>query len=139
VTKNAQPWKEVEHTADWALLVTGSDRGGLFKNAAMGMLDLIGGEPNPEAQPQQWQIEVEAVDWETLLVDWLTELLILIEENNVVIANVDIQKFKAFQLRAEVDGRASQGFKKHIKAVTFHNLNVQATKDGYETTIVFDV
>jgi SHS2 domain-containing protein len=134
-----QPWKEVEHTADWALLVTGSDRRALFKNAARGMLSLIGGEPAPDARPQQWSVQVEAADWEMLLVDWLTEILIRIDEDHVVISDVYIHDFEAFQLQAQIVGRQSVGFNKHIKAVTFHNLEVQAAEQGYETTIVFDV
>lgn len=134
-----QPWKEVEHTADWSLLVTGTDRRTLFENAAMAMLSLIGGEPVPDAQPQHWQIRAEASDWEMLLVEWLTEILIRIEEDHVLISEIDILDFEAFRLQAKIEGRRSQGFNKHIKAVTFHNLDVQATEDGYETTIVFDV
>lgn len=133
------PWEEVEHTADWALLVRGSDRHALFENAARGMLELIGGDPRTDAPIQTWRVRVEAADWETLLVDWLTELLIRIEEDHVLITEVEIQGFDPYQLQATVQGQPSQGFYKHIKAVTFHNLVIQSTQEGYETTIVFDV
>jgi SHS2 domain-containing protein len=139
MSASTPPWKEVEHTADWALLVRGGDRRELFENAARGMLELIGGEPTADASTQSWRLMVEASDWETLMVEWLTELLFHIEADLVLITGVQIQRFDAYRLQATIEGRSSQGFHKHIKAVTFHHLDIHPTRDGYETTIVFDV
>lgn len=139
MSANTPPWNEVEHTADWALLVRGGDRRELFENAARGMLELIGGEPAADASTQSWRLKVEASDWETLMVEWLTELLFRIEEDFVLITEVQIQQFDAYRLHATIEGRSSHGYHKHIKAVTFHRLDIHPTPDGYETTIVFDV
>jgi len=38
-----------------------------------------------------------------------------------------------------VRGAAAERLDKVIKAVTYHNLSIRQTAEGYETTIVFDV
>lgn len=132
-------WEEIDHTADWALHVRGEDLRTLFENAARGMISLIGGEADPVQPPVDRSIELQAFDWEVLLVKWLAELLYLIEDEGIVFTSVDVQRVKDFSLRAEVSGIPGGRFSKYIKAVTYHNLVIRRTANGYETTIVFDV
>jgi SHS2 domain-containing protein len=42
-------------------------------------------------------------------------------------------------LEAEVQGGPVPELVKHIKAVTYHNLEIIETAEGLEVTIVFDV
>ncbi|HEC22420.1 MAG TPA: archease [Chloroflexi bacterium] len=131
-------WEEIEHTADWALHVYGADLRMLFENSAGGMLSLIDGEADPQGTPFRQIIELEAPDQETLLVDWLNELLYLIEEG-MLPTEVTIRRITGQELEAEVTGGPARNLKKHIKAVTYHNLSIRRTSEGYETTLVFDV
>jgi SHS2 domain-containing protein len=132
-------WQEVDHTADWALRVWGGDLRALYEHAALGMLELAGGEPDAAGARIVRTVTLSAPDAETLLVDWLTELLILIEDEGLVFDQVDVHRADGHSLEAAVSGRPGGGFAKHIKAVTFHNLQIACTDDGCETTIVFDV
>jgi SHS2 domain-containing protein len=43
------------------------------------------------------------------------------------------------RLEATVWGGPTSSQWKHIKAVTFHDLEIVKTEDGYEVTVVFDV
>jgi SHS2 domain-containing protein len=133
------PWEEIEHTADWALRVWGEDRRALFENTARGMLSLIGGEPVTDSPSFNETIELRVGDWETLLVDWLSELLYRIESRGVVITKVAVHSVADLRLRADVCAVLGANLNKHIKAVTYHNLAIQQTPQGYEVTIVFDV
>jgi SHS2 domain-containing protein len=135
----SQPWEEINHTADWAIRVQGENVRALFENTARGMVSLIEGAADPELPLQSHEVSVQSVDWETLLVDWLTEILYLIEEEVLVCEQINIHKIEPFSLTGTVSGRAGGSFKKHIKAATYHNLSVKEVKDGYETVIVFDV
>lgn len=132
-------WQEVDHTADWALRVWGDDRRALYENAALGMLDLIGGEADPAGPRIARTFTLTAPDSETLLVDWLTELLILIEDEGIVFDEVEVRRADDCSLKASAGGRPGGAFTKHVKAVTYHNLDVRCADDGCETTIVFDV
>jgi len=135
---NDHPWEEIDHTADWALRVWGEDLRTLYENAARGMLSLIGGELLADA-PLSRIFELRAGDWETLLVDWLSELLYLIEDESVIITEVAVQRVADLALTAEVRGGPGKNLNKHIKAVTYHNLAIQNAPQGYMVTLVFDV
>ena len=43
------------------------------------------------------------------------------------------------RVEATVHGGRARALQKHIKAVTYHNLEVRETAGGLEVTIVFDV
>ena len=42
-------------------------------------------------------------------------------------------------LKVQMEGTQIVSAEKAIKAVTYHNLRIERTKEGFETTIVFDV
>lgn len=132
-------WEEVDHTADWALRVRGADLRSLFEHAAQGMVSLIGGQADPAQPVLERDYNLRAPDLETLLVDWLSALLYAIEDDGIVFAQIAVKKVADLTLEARAAGRPGGGFEKHIKAVTFHNLEVRRTLSGYETVIVFDV
>lgn len=132
-------WEEIEHTADWALRVRGEDLRALFENAARGMVSMIGGHASPTGVDVHETFSLHAPDWEILLVDWLTELLYLIEDQQVVFTHIAVHHVADFSLEAEVTGKTNGRFDKYIKAVTYHNLAIRQTETGYETVIVFDV
>lgn len=133
------PWVEIDHTADWALKVAGSDLPRLFEHAAKGMVALIGGKPERQQPVFEKNIKVQAPDLETLLVDWLTELIYLVEDDHIIFSEIMIESFDDLTLNAHVKGQSGSDIEKHIKAVTYHNLNIEHNDDGYSTTIVFDV
>lgn len=138
-TTTSGGWEEIDHTADWALRVWGQDLRSLFENAARGMVSLIEGQAAPHQQATHYTFELKAPDWEILLVDWLTELLTLIEDAGIVFSHIHIERIDDLTLVAQASGQSGGNFKKYIKAVTFHNLAIQHTPTGYETVIVFDV
>jgi SHS2 domain-containing protein len=132
-------WEEIPHTADLSLRVWGKDLRALFENAARGMLDLMGGIPIENLPVSEKFYSLHAPDWETLLVDWLTELLYLAEDGEVLVGAVDVIEVDDLCLRASVSGWPDGRYDKLIKAVTYHDLSIVSTERGYEVVIVFDV
>jgi SHS2 domain-containing protein len=63
---NDSLFEEIDHTADWALQVSGADFSALLQNAAMGMLKLIRAEAVPGPGVKK-VIHLEASDGESLL------------------------------------------------------------------------
>ncbi len=134
-----ESFEEVEHTADWALRVWGTTLPEFFVNAARGMYSLLGAKRRPDSVVYH-PITVEAPDWESLLVAWLNELLYLTESRDEVFDQFDIPAITGTHLQACVAGGTAAGpMMKYIKAATFHNLRIERTDEGFETTIVFDV
>ena len=97
------PWEEIDHTADWALRVTGRSLPALFENAARGMLSLIGGEVGP-GQPYRRTITLQAPDRIVLLVDWLNELLYFMENDDVLFTEIGVRRLADTALEAQVSG-----------------------------------
>lgn len=131
-------FQEIEHTADWALRVRGQTLPELFINAAAAMYAITVDAPTIAPQVERL-VEVSGVDAETLLVNWLNELLYLTEVEGLVFGQFELLEFAPEHLRALARGQADAPLRKHIKAVTFHNLRIVSTAHGYEVTIVFDV
>jgi SHS2 domain-containing protein len=134
-----KPYKEIPHTADWALLVWGRTSADLFANAARGMYDLMGGEPESASEPQPRLVTLEANDLESLLVAWLNELLYLTESEGLLFEDFETRLDGQTRLEARLAGRPAAAQKKQIKAATFHNLQITRSGNGVEATIVFDV
>ena len=81
--KNSESgYKELAHTADWALKVWAPDLGGLFIQAAQGMYALMGLTLD-EMPCDEYIFEVNGHDAEGLLVSFLEELLYQAEMHGV--------------------------------------------------------
>jgi SHS2 domain-containing protein len=129
----------VDHAADWAVRVTGSDLSQLFRQAALAMSSLLVDDLASIRINRVIHFESEADDPETLLVDWLTELAYYAETEQVVFREFEINTATATRLTAIARGGRAQELQKHIKAVTYHNLEIISSEEGLEATIVFDV
>ncbi len=130
-------FNEIQHTADWALEVRTPDIAGLFQQAALGMNWLMGLTLEPDLRIEH-RITASAADYESLLVAFLNEILFEMEVNSTGFDIFDVQ-LDGFNLVANLEGAPLKTIKKTIKAVTYHNLKIHQTRDGFETTIVFDV
>jgi SHS2 domain-containing protein len=132
-------FEEIEHTADWALRVRGQDLAGLFVNAARGMTSLLVQELVGIPLEIEKHFELEAGDAESLLVNWLSELAYWTEAEGVVFGEFKLHHITQTHLQATVQGGPVAYLQKHIKAVTYHNLEIVEVADGLEVTVVLDV
>lgn len=128
----------VEHTADWALQVRGHDFAGLLLSAAWGMNSLLVADLTTVRPAQERSLDVTAFDRESMLVEWLGELAYLAERDGFVACAFELDSVSPERLQARLRGDTVE-LQKHIKAVTYHNLEVRQTAAGLEATIVFDV
>jgi len=131
-------YEEVEHTADVAIRAFGRDLPELFANAAYGMFDLLADMEKLHPTIER-EVSLEASDLETLLVDWLDELLYLREAHDEVYKEFEISTLSPPELRAVAKGGKRFVPRMDIKAVTYHDLKIEKTEEGYVATIVFDV
>jgi SHS2 domain-containing protein len=129
----------VEHTADWALQVRGRDLPHLLLSAAWGMNSLLVDDLATIEPVLERNLDVEAFDVESLLVEWLSELAYLAERERFIACEFDLESASEERLQARLRGDIVPALQKHIKAVTYHNLEVVATPEGLEATVVFDV
>ena len=134
---NDSGYREIEHTADWMLEVWAPTLPGLLEQAARGMYSLSGVDIK-EGNRSSTSFELRARDPETLLVRFLAELLYYVERENIAFDKYELEH-SGEVLKARLEGAEIISMKKEIKAVTYHNLEVQQHERGLEASIVFDV
>lgn len=132
-------FEEIEHTADWALRVRGHDLRELLVNAARGMSRLLVPDLTLISTDVERRFDLDALDAESLLVEWLSELAYWAEAEMLVFREFDLRQVTPSHLEAVVRGGRAPNLQKQIKAVTYHNLEIITTDNGLETTVVFDV
>ena len=132
-------FEEVDHTADKALRVFGASLTELFLSAAAGLTHLMASDVSDISTEIEKSIELEAIDAESLLVEWLSELAYWAESEMLLFKKFRIQKATSIYLKAKVFGGKTSMLEKQIKAVTYHDLKIIKTAEGLEATIVFDV
>lgn len=133
-------YREVEHTADRALWVWGQSVPALFVGAARGMVSLMN-DPDREGRvATQWRIvSLEALDRESLLVEWLNELLYLAESEGLLLCAFEIESLTDTTLEGRAGGVPAEEIKGDIKAATYHDLALEENEGGWSTLITFDV
>lgn len=130
-------FEEISHTADWSVRVWAPELPSLFVEAARAMNALAGVKPGTGARLTR-TFEAQAPDPEGLLVAFLSELVYYQEQENLTFDTFDLRMGSGW-LKVQMEGTEAASVDKAIKAVTYHNLKIEKTKDGVETTIVFDV
>ena len=134
------PYREIEHTADWSLEVWAPALEALFVDAAQGMYALAGARAAPDSgEGERQTVELQAEDYEALLVGWLQEWLYRTEMLGQVFEAFQIHRLTPTGLSGSAVGRPAAHLDKLIKAVTYHNLKISSTAEGFAATIVLDV
>ena len=130
-------YKEVSHTADWAILVWGKDIESFFFDAAQGMYSLMGIHADSSVKKNN-SLTIQGDDLESLLVDFLSELLFIVENERSMYDEIKLV-VEGNILKAQLTGHGILSFQKLIKAVTFHKLEISKPDDLFQAEIVFDV
>jgi SHS2 domain-containing protein len=137
-----QAFEVVEHTADIGIRVRATDLPNLFVTAAQGLTSLIT-EPATVNPTETREIRLEAEDRESLLVEWLNELIYLTEAQGIVFAQYEIDEMSDTTLSGRASGEPidikKHAPKIHVKACTYHELKVEKTAFGWFAQVIFDI
>lgn len=140
MAKGKAGFEEVSHTADLEIRVFAQDLETLFKEAGKGMFSLCGIEGLDRGISSVKQsISLDAMDYEGLLILFLEELLYRLTEDYMYFETDSIDIINEYALKAKLSGTQIKTYQRDIKAVTYHNLNIQRTDNGYSVNIVFDI
>lgn len=138
------------HTADLKIRAFGSSLNELFSHAVIGMFQSI----QPKAAACQYKnnrlvcttldkhrtVALHNTDVSHLLVDFLSEALFLSDIHNEAYLDAAVTIDDTYTLHATLSGIVIEGFEVvEIKAVTYHDLSIEQTDEGWQATIVFDI
>lgn len=137
-----ETFRVLEHTADIGFEAFGKTRAKVFANAGRAlqslMVDLSSIVPREEMQ-----IEVEGADPGSLLVNWLSEILYRIDAegrlfNDFSINSIGDRSLSAVS-RGEPFDRARHQVNLQVKAITYHQLALVETPDGWRAQVYVDI
>ena len=131
----------IDHTADVGIVAYGADIKQAFANAAKALFSIIT-EPEDIQEVLYRDIKISATDQESLLVQWLNELIYLFDTENILFKRFDIAHLSHTRLKARIYGenvdKSKHELKTGVKATTYHMLKIDKD-DGYKVQVLFDL
>ena len=144
-----EPYRELDHTADVALEISGHTLPELFINSVKGLFHLIAppltAAVTPEVISLDWHpetVELNAASHEDLLIHWLNEFIYNFFEKRVYPQKAKIIYLTENNLRAEICFARYRGADDNlleVKAATYHRLKISRRGGSYQATVIFDV
>lgn len=128
----------VPHTADIRLKVDAPDRQSLFREALLGITEILCQSRSAETTRER-QITIDAPDITLLLVDFLNEALTLVHVDRINYEEVEFRELGSTRLDARLRGRPITRWRRDVKAVTYHEAEVVERDGVWSTMIVLDI
>lgn len=137
-----QQFRILEHTADVGFEAFGSTREEAFVNAARALFYLIVELDTIDPREEVW-VQVQGADPESVLVNWLSELLYLQDAEGWLFRDFEIQSLHDDSLSALARGekfqRSRHQAKLLVKAITYHQLALEKTPRGWRAQVYVDI
>ena len=135
-------FRVLEHTADIGFEAFGSTREETFANAARALFSLVV-DLSAIIPREEVTVSARGPDPEALLVDWLSELLYLHDAEGWLFRDFEFRRLEDDALiavaRGEKINRARHPIKLLVKAITYHQLSLQKTPQGWRAQVYVDI
>lgn len=130
----------INHTADLKIKGFGKTKKKLFLNLLKAMIECQKAKMKEEEKPKVRKIRIKSLNLETLLVDFLNEIIYLSQINKEIYPEANFKKFSTKEIEAELVGRPVERFGEDIKAVTYHGLKIEKIEENiFQATVLFDI
>lgn len=136
-------FRYIDHTADRGVEATASALPELFEAVAHAAFSLMADPPAVQPSIERvWKLQAD--DLESLLVEWLRELLFAFEVDGVFWVDFRVEQVEETRaaLKATTLGVPVSDVKLHgavVKAATYHGLEVRRTNSTWHAQVIFDV
>lgn len=132
-----------DHTADIGIKAYGRDLNEAFENAALAVFEVITDTSKVEPKESR-DIEIDGMDLENLLYRWIESLLVYYDSELLLFGKFKVKiDLENLRLKAIVWGEKFNPDKHErrtvVKAVTYHEMSIVKTNNGYELTFVVDI
>ena len=132
----------IDHASDVGIIAYGTDAEELFSNAALALFSLIT-EPESVEEKLHLDLEISSEDRDSLLVEWLNELIYLFDVKHILFNRFDIENLTHNELKATCYGEGFDPMKHKIKigvkAATYHMLKLGKDGGRYKAQIILDI
>ena len=141
---NNKKYELLEHPSELRFRIYGKTIEELFSNAAEAMADVLATRDKRQVKKTKKEImKIQSIDINSLLVDFLSEILAKSQINKCAYLISDIEiNASCLMLRASCACFPVEHFNEDIKAVTYQDLNVRQINPPagrWQTVLVFDI
>ena len=138
---NMDAYETFSTTADVGIRIRGRGYEELFQNALKGLnLLTLGCQPTAAVSPSQYPFEFHGDGPENILVNLLSEILFLQQNQNKITTGITFKEISAAYLKADLLTIPAEGEAElEIKSVTYHNLKINEKNGLLSTEIIFDI
>jgi SHS2 domain-containing protein len=138
----SEPFEILDHTADTGFRAWGVTVAELFENSAHAMM-AIAADPSTVHSRAEKNIAVQGEDYESLLVNWLSEILYLFDTNSFAPKDFRVDEITPTYLKARLVGETRDPSRHPwtliIKAVTYYELRVEQRNSRWESQVFLDI
>ena len=132
-----------DHTADVGIKAYGRDLNEAFENAALAVFEVMTDTSKVEPKESR-EIEIDGMDLENLLYRWIESLLVYYDSELLLFGKFKVKiDLENLRLNAIAWGEKFNPDKHErrtvVKAVTYHEMSIVKTNNGYELTFVVDI
>ncbi len=131
-----------EHTADLGLRATAPDLNALFAEIAECLFSAVVEDVASIRPTMSETLEIAGDDREFLLFDWLRELLRRFEMDGNLYGRFEVivrDDGLSATIHGEPVDRSRHQLSHEVKAITYHELKVERTLDGWLTEVIVDI
>ncbi len=131
----------IEHTSDVGFEVEEDSIEGLFSTAALAMYGFMIDPFEIETSVKR-DVDIQSEDLESLMFDWIDELIFLFESEKIVFKKFDL-RIDDFHMIGTCEGgifdptRHETGIV--VKAVTYHMMEVKKRRGIWNARVILDV
>jgi SHS2 domain-containing protein len=132
----------LNHTGDLAVEIYGQSLKDLYENAGQALFAVLTDPSKVEARVET-AIALSYDNLETLLVDWLGELLYLHDAKELLFGRFEVESIENGCFEAKAWGESFQVgrhvIRTGVKAVTFHELEVKQERGRWRARVTLDL
>ncbi len=135
-------YRTVNRPSELLLKVSGKTQAELFANSAFALFDLMTDVEKIELE-ENLPLEVEGVDRDDLMVNWMRELLYLFQGSGYLLREFQVHEVKEDYVRGEVGGEKydpdRHEIHRDIRSIAFQQSRIEKTGDQWIAQVIFEL
>ena len=139
---NDKNYRILNRASDLVIKIFGKSQAELFANSAFALFDLMTEVDKVEVQ-EHLLLEVEGVDRDDLMVNWMRELLYLFQVSGYLLKDFQVREARDNFVRGEVSGEKfdpdRHELRREIRSIAYHQSRMEKTGDQWTAQMIFEL
>ncbi|TMA12955.1 MAG: archease [Deltaproteobacteria bacterium] len=135
-------YRILNRSSDLLIRVFGQTQAELFANSGFALFDLMTDVEKVQIG-DRLPLEVEGVDRDDLMVNWMRELLYLYQGSGYLLKEFKVREAKDNYVRAEVSGEKfdpdRHEIQREIRSVAYHQSRMEKTGEQWTAQVLFEI